>query len=124
LQIDFATALDITNIEFLKVGVEAVGLINEIMSVRVNNTGPWQNFTLSALAAGGYFASGFNATGVTRLDIRGGEGALGANSIIHDGSLARITYVPTPATSLLLGAGLFAAIVMRQRKPASDSPTV
>jgi hypothetical protein len=115
LSVNFANPVGIISIEFLNVVRDNFLLfsINETMSIAFNS-GPWQNFTLAAAAPGGYFlTSGFaNASNVSQIDIRGG-GALLAST--QEGSLARITYVPVPATLALFLIGFTAFAVTRKR---------
>jgi hypothetical protein len=115
LSVNFANPVQIVSIEFLNVARDNLLLfsLNETMSIAFNG-GPWQNFTLAAAAPGGYFlTSGFsNANNVSQIDIRGG-GALLAST--QEGSLARITYVPVPATLALFLIGFTAFAVTRKR---------
>jgi hypothetical protein len=115
LSINFANPVNVLSIEFLNVARDNFLLfsVSETMSIAFNG-GAWQNFTLAAAAPGGYFlTTGFaNAMDVSQIDIRGG-GALLAST--QEGSLARITYVPVPATLALFMIGFAAFAITRTR---------
>ncbi len=104
LGLSFAGPVTITGLEFLN--VNRLLNISETMQVRVNGAGAWTSLAPTANQTGGYFASGFSASNVNTLEIRGGN-------LASDSSLARVAYVPVPATAVLVGLG---ALFMWNRK--------
>jgi hypothetical protein len=118
LSVNFANPLTITSIEFLNLVRDGVGLlgVNEGMDFRFNG-GAWQTITMTTPAApGGYFSTNFAPEiNVTQIDIRGsGNAALS----VQDGSLARIGYVPVPASAGLLLLGGLGVMFSRRKKQA------
>jgi hypothetical protein len=117
LSVNFVNPLTITSLEFLNLVRDGIGLlgVNESMDFRFNG-GTWQTVTMTSPSApGGYFSTSFAPeNNVSQIDIRGGGNA---NLSIQEGSLARIGYVPVPATAaLLLLGGLGVAFARRKSK--------
>ncbi len=116
LTINFLNPLTITSIEFLKLVRDGVGRlgIDESMDYRFNG-GAWQTVTFTSPAApGGYFSTSFSPeANVSQIDIRGGGPAIGST---QEGSLARIGYVPVPATAALIALGAVGFAIARRKK--------
>jgi hypothetical protein len=112
LSVLFAAARDITGVDFLNVFTRQGLIPTERMEIRANG-GSWVTLMPTAAAAGGYFSSGYSASGVTSLDIRA---AGGLGNALSEGSLARISYVPTPATAALVALGLAGFAFSRKQK--------
>jgi hypothetical protein len=116
LTVSFLNPLTITSIEFLNLVRDGVGRlgINESMDYRFNG-GAWQTVTYTSPAApGGYFSTNFAPeSNVSQIDIRGGGPAIGST---QDASLARISYVPVPATAALLALGAVGFAFARRKK--------
>jgi hypothetical protein len=112
LKISFASLMTIDRLDFLNLSAPLnlgiVTLPGDTMSIRVNGTGAWQDFTPSLAQAGGYYSAALSAFNVSSLEIRGAN-------VASEGSLARISYVPTPGTAALLLLGV-AAVVYKRRK--------
>jgi hypothetical protein len=116
LTVNFLNPLTITSIEFLNLvrdGTTQIG-INESMDYRFNG-GAWQTVTYTSPAApGGYFSTNFAPqANISQIDIRGGGPAIGST---QEGSLARIGYVPVPATAALLALGAVGFAFARRKK--------
>jgi hypothetical protein len=115
LSVFFSIARDITNVDFLNVFTQQGIAPAEQMQIR-SNGGSWVTLVPTIASPGGYFSSNYSANGVTSLDIRA---ASGLNNLLSEGSLARITYVPTPATAVLLALGLVGFAFNKKLRPQS-----
>jgi hypothetical protein len=111
LKISFANLMTIDHVDFLKLAAPLnLGIVTipgDTMSIRVNG-GTWQDFTPTVALGGGYYSAALSASNVSSLEIRGMNAA-------SEGSLARISYVPTPGTAALLLLGV-AAVAYKRRK--------
>jgi hypothetical protein len=112
LTVSFANLMTIDRIDFLnmepKINLGILVLPADTMSIRVNGTGAWQNFSPTMGQLGGYYSAAFAASNVSSLEIRG-------LNAVSEASLARISYVPVPGTAALLLLGV-AAVVYKRRK--------
>lgn len=120
LNVLFNGPVRITNIEFLNLFGRISGRLlstpAESIEVRVNGAGGWTSFTGTDTNSSGlgYLSSGFSALNVTSLDFRGTNGSF--TSVLNDASLAKISYVPVPASAALLAIGAIGFVALRRRK--------
>jgi hypothetical protein len=100
--------VDILGVDVLDLFLDEGPGIDESVELSTDAT-TWSRY-YSAGLPGGYVSTGFTASSTSVLYLRGFDDK------VSDGALARITYVPEPATLSLLGIGVIGLAVIARRR--------